>query len=55
MNNKATKIYDAITMIDEDIITGAFNYQLDGANFEKRVKKQKGMLRRIFGNGICGK
>ena len=41
MNNKATKIYDAITMIDEDIITCAFNYQLDGANFEKRVKKQR--------------
>ena len=53
MNNKTTKIYDAITMIDEDIITGAFNYQLDGANFEKRVKKQKGMFKRFVAVAAC--
>ena len=53
MNNKAVKIYDAISVIDEDIITDAFDYQLNGTNFEKRVKKQKCIIKRFVAVAAC--
>ena len=38
MKNKAEKIYEAITAIDEDIVAGTFDYQPDTANNRKRVQ-----------------
>ena len=53
MKNKAEKIYEAITAIDEDIVAGTFDYQPDTANNRKRVQIHKGGFRRFVAVAAC--